>query len=122
MEFNDYQQQATRTAVGVYSEKEIMFIIYPLLGLSGEIGELTDKIKKILRNNNFHTSEEVLYFLSTNEEIKISLIKEIGDILWYLSEFSRRIDVEFNLVAETNLTKLFDRLNRNMIKSEGDNR
>lgn len=46
MELNEYQQKALETAV--YPEE--YRIIYPALGITGEAGEVADKIKKILNN------------------------------------------------------------------------
>jgi len=47
---------------------------------------------------------------------------EIGDILWYLSSICTELGIELDFVAKTNINKLFDRLRRNKIKGNGDNR
>ena len=67
--FNDYQKTARETAI--YKDG----IFYPVLGLCGESGEVADKIKKIYRDNNGIISED-------NKE---QLVKEMGDVLWYLT-------------------------------------
>jgi NTP pyrophosphatase (non-canonical NTP hydrolase) len=82
------------------------------MGLAGETGEAVDKIKKIFRNDNGIVSAE------KKEEIK----KELGDVLWYLSQIARELDIAFADVAKANIAKLADRAARGVIKSEGDNR
>lgn len=131
MKLNEYQKLAMRTAVHHdYSEssfadeqsKDLMYYVYPLLGLNGETGELTDKIKKIIRNNKLRTAEQFEQFLKANPNKKIDLILEAGDVLWYLSETMRRIGVDLEEVAKANIMKLESRMARGVIASEGDNR
>lgn len=62
------------------------------LGLSGEAGETTDYIKKVL----FH-----------GHELSRSLvIKELGDVLWYIAEMASALDVKMNVIANKNIAKL----------------
>ena len=46
LDFNKYQIETRKTKL--YSDD----IIYPSLGLSGEVGELMNQIKKIYRDDN----------------------------------------------------------------------
>lgn len=82
------------------------------LGLAGESGEVIEKIKKIIRNDKGVVSSE------KREELK----REIGDVLWYLSQLAKQLDIPLNEVAKANIAKLADRQARDVIKSEGDNR
>ena len=50
--------------------------IYPRLGLVGEVGELCNKLKKIIRDNGGMFTPDKLEAVSF----------EIGDILWYVAE------------------------------------
>ncbi|MFA5211243.1 MAG: nucleoside triphosphate pyrophosphohydrolase family protein [Patescibacteria group bacterium] len=109
MEFNEYQKEARKTAS--YPDKDNNFI-YPTLGLMGEAGEVAEKIKKIIRDDNGVVSE------IKKEEIK----KELGDVLWYISNLSHELKIDLEDVANTNLNKLFSRLERNKINGSGDNR
>ena len=78
MDFNEYQQLATRTATFDGKQKEYQ-MLYLTLGVAGESGELAEKIKKILRNDDGVISEE------KREGVKA----ELGDVLWYLSQLAR---------------------------------
>lgn len=106
MDFNEYQEKAGLTAI--YPNP----IVYPVLGLAGEAGEVAEKVKKVLRDCNGVFSEEK----------KLEIAKELGDVLWYLSQIAKDLGVSFNFVAETNLKKLEDRQNRGKIQGSGDNR
>ena len=109
MNFNEYQKQARKTAI--YPNKGNNFI-YPVLGLGGEVGEVTEKIKKVLRDKNG----------IINNEDKDLIKKELGDVLWYLANLGAELDIDLNDVAETNLKKLLSRQERNQLHGNGDNR
>ena len=55
MNFNDYQQKSRKTAL--YPNQGNNFI-YPTLGLAGEAGEVADKVKKIIRDDNGIITDE----------------------------------------------------------------
>lgn len=109
MTFQEYQDQALTTAA--YPDMGNNFI-YPTLGLSGETGEVAEKIKKVIRDNG-----GVL-----TAEIKLDLIKELGDVLWYISQLSWELGYNLDEVATKNLDKLADRQMRGVIGGNGDNR
>jgi len=109
MTFNEYQLRAKETAQ--FPEKETAFI-YASLALMGEAGEVAEKIKKIWRDKNKIVEP------SDREEIK----KELGDVLWYLSQLADLLGINFDDVAQTNLEKTNSRLARNVINGSGDNR
>ncbi len=113
MDFNQYQKEALKTdSYGGKGEITSLAFINKLLGLVGESGEVAEKFKKIYRNNNGVMSLEE----------KDLIIKELGDVLWYLSVISNYLEVPFSEVAKKNIEKLRDRLERNVIKSAGDTR
>ena len=116
MNFNDYQKKAFKTAQ--YPLKNEGNIIYTSMGLAGESGECLDKIKKYWRNSGFdylHTED-----LSNGQKEAICL--ELGDVLWYIAAFATELGISLDDVAYINLNKLKDRKERDVIKSEGDNR
>jgi len=108
MTFNEYQNEAAQTAV--YSDNSK--IIYPALGISNEAGEVLGKIKKVLRDNNGVYSPASV----------VEIGKEIGDVLWYIAALSRDLGLDMNAIAENNIAKLKDRMNRGVIQGSGDNR
>ena len=109
MTFNDYQAETNKTAI--YPNKGNN-VVYPVLGLAGETGEVADKIKKIWRDKNNIISDED----------KLEIKKEMGDILWYLSQLATELQIDFDDVADTNVLKIKSRQERNKINGAGDNR
>lgn len=109
MTFEEYQNLAQKTAL--YPSKGNNFV-YPTLGLVGEAGEVAEKIKKILRDDGG----------VINEAKKQELIKELGDVLWYIAGLAAELDVPLEQIAQTNLEKLASRRERGKIGGSGDNR
>jgi len=109
MELIDYQQKARSTAIypAEYS------ILYPLLGLSGEVGEICEKVKKRIRDKNANFEDE---------EFLADVHKEIGDVLWYVANLSHDLGFNLNDIAEENLNKLLSRKDRGKLQGSGDNR
>lgn len=109
MNFEEYQKNSRETAL--YPNVGDNFV-YPTLGLSGETGEVAEKIKKIIRDKNNQIDEE------TCTEIE----KELGDVLWYLSQLATELGLSLDEIASRNLEKLFSRKKRGKINGNGDNR
>lgn len=108
MQLNEYQQHALDTAV--YSQE--YRVIYPALGLTGEAGEVAEKIKKVLRDYNGD-------FQSIN---KHDILNEIGDVLWYVAVLTSDLGYSLEDVAVMNIEKLKSRQERDKIHGNGDNR
>lgn len=108
MTLNEYQHRALETAV--YPED--MRIIYPTLGLNGEAGEVADKVKKVIRDNNE----------SFSKEKKEEIAKEIGDVLWYCATLAYDLGYPLEVIGQMNYEKLKSRQNRGKISGSGDNR
>ncbi len=109
MELNDYQRESRKTAI--YPDLGGN-PIYPTLGLVGEAGEVADKVKKILRDNDAKFDQE------SKDAIKF----ELGDVLWYISQLASELGYELEDIANCNLRKLNDRKIRGRISGSGDNR
>lgn len=107
---NAYQEKATKTAF--FDPQVLNPIAAVTLGLTGETGEVAEKIKKLFRNDKGALTDE------TREELK----RELGDVLWYISQLARLLDISLDDVAAANIEKLADRNKRGVIKSSGDNR
>lgn len=111
MDFNEYQEKASRTATFDNEPREIQLFNLGL-GIAGESGEVAEKLKKVIRDD-----KAVL-----TDEKREALKKEIGDVLWYLSQLSRVLGYAFSEVAEANVSRLADRAARGVITGSGDNR
>jgi len=104
MDFNEYQRLAHSTAI--YPQHLAKF--YLTLGLTGEAGELANKIKKEIRDNRGPDREDIK--------------SELGDVLWYLSELALTYNISLEEVAKSNLEKLSSRKMRGTLSGSGDNR
>ena len=109
MEFNEYQKKSWETALYPDAGHNL---IYPVLGLGGETGEVLEKIKKIIRDENSQI---------TNEK-KEELEKELGDVFWYLSAIATELDINLEEIIQINLRKLKSRKERSKLSGSGDNR
>ena len=109
MDFKTYQKKARETAQ--YPELGSNNI-YPTLGLVGEAGEVAEKVKKVIRD------KEGIF----DNESKKAIKKELGDVLWYLSNLSTEFGFALDDVASENLAKLKNRSDRNKIFGSGDER
>jgi len=112
--FNEYQEWAKATAdyPGDRGDGKAAFVpgLYPALGLNGEAGEVAEKIKKFWRDGNAY------------DETRAAIRKELGDVLWYLSETARQWGIKLDDVAAGNIAKLADRKSRGVLAGSGDNR
>jgi|TARA_B110000483_G_C18042578_1_gene483222 NTP pyrophosphatase (non-canonical NTP hydrolase) len=106
--FNQYQENAAKTAI--YPQEKA--IEYLSLGLVAEAGEFAGKIAKFYRKDK-------LIGMITEQQ---SVIDELGDILWFISEFSRLMGQPLSTIADNNTTKLASRAERGQLKGDGDNR
>ena len=85
MHFDEYQEKARQTAF--YPKEQAVF--YPALGLSGEVGELNNKIKKGMRDRT---------------ELDLEGLKgELGDVLWYVSQVAADLGLSLDDVAQSNI-------------------
>ena len=103
-----YQKVALTTAI--YPREQA--IIYPTLGLTGEAGEVANKVKKIIRDGSDSKDEKLV------SEIKA----EIGDCLWYIAVLADDIGCKLSYIANTNLVKLANRKEKCTIGGSGDKR
>jgi NTP pyrophosphatase (non-canonical NTP hydrolase) len=109
MTFDEYQAKALTTAIKV--DNELLNLSHWALGLTGESGEIAEKVKKIIRDNREIT-----------DEVKQDFTKEMGDVLWYLAVLADHLGVSFEEVAKLNVEKLQSRKARGVIGGSGDNR
>ena len=109
MNFTDYQASARSTAI--YPNQGNNFV-YPALGLAGETGEVCEKLKKAIRDDDGKITKE------KHEDLK----KELGDILWYVAALCSELGISMDEVAQLNVDKLFSRKERGQLRGSGDDR
>lgn len=93
MEINEYKKLAMRTLNPEIDKKEL--ILNASMGLCGESGEVIDLVKKHLFQGHDLDDEK--------------LIKELGDVAWYLAEAATALNVDLSEILEKNIKKLENR-------------
>lgn len=106
MEAKEYQELAMVTLNRKLDKKEIL--TNSVMGLCGESGEACDIVKKHL----FHG----------HELDRDSLIKELGDVAWYLAEAAEALDVSLDEILERNIEKLKKRYPEGFSEEKSINR
>lgn len=119
LQINEYQERAHEfafyTSPVVITSKGghiALPFTYAVQGLAEESGEVCGKFAKILRDKNGIVSPEDVTAIS----------KELGDVLWMVSEICTNLGIDLESVMAGNLQKLTDRANRGMLSGSGDNR
>ena len=90
MKVNEYQKLAMKTLNPKLDKKDVL--INSVMGLCGESGEAIDIVKKWMAHGHELDREH--------------LIKELGDIAWYLAEAATALDVTLEDVLQANIEKL----------------
>ena len=93
MNVNEYQKEAMTLLNPALTEKDVL--MNALMGLCGESGEAIDIMKKHLYQGHALDREK--------------LIKELGDIAWYLAEAATGLNIDLGEVLQRNLDKLHAR-------------
>ena len=124
MQVEHYQHEAGKTSTpyivasrrftgrgSIYEEPWIR-LAYLGLKLSGEAGEVSEKIGKQLRDMNGIITDKF-----TDD-----LIKELGDVQWYIANICSELGITLETVMQRNLDKLADRQQRGVLQGSGDDR
>lgn len=112
MNFSEYQTKVAETAIYPDSGTGSMLALsYVGLGL-GEAGEIQGKIKKILRDQGG----------VIEDGNRIAIMKELGDLQWYIARCASELSLDLDDVAQMNLNKLADRRERGVLQGSGDDR
>lgn len=107
LDYDYYTSEVAKLAQYPHAnENNIASVLYPALGLNGEAAEVVEKIDVILsRKQSFF--EPLL-----NSDSRISIIKESGDVLWYVT----RLGVELGSTLEKTFDKaLSEQIRRNSV-------
>lgn len=108
MDLNDYQKKALSTNInpGVHVFFDRMF------GLVGEAGEMADKVKKWIRDDQ----------ADWEKLDRDMLASELGDVLWYVATLADTLGYTLEEVADKNVKKLAKRQKAGKLGGAGDNR
>jgi NTP pyrophosphatase (non-canonical NTP hydrolase) len=109
MLISEYQELSRRTATYPGAGDNI---VYPTLGLAGEAGEVAEKVKKLLRDD-----DGVM-----DDERREALAGELGDVLWYVAQVATEAGLDLEEIAQGNLDKLLSRQRRGVLSGSGDSR
>ena len=82
-------------------------LIENALGLTGEAGEVSEKIKKLFRDKRIDDD---------------AVLKELGDVLFYTVALSNIYGGSLIKIIELNMEKLNDRVKNGTLQGSGDNR
>jgi NTP pyrophosphatase (non-canonical NTP hydrolase) len=102
MTLNEYQEKANKYVVPTSVPEE------RVMGLLSEAGEVAGVFQKLLRKD---------YDIP---DAMARLYKELGDVLWYISQIAKDNDWQLEDIAKDNIDKLESRYLRNQIQGEGD--
>ena len=106
MNVNEYQQKAMRTLNPSLNQKDVL--INSVMGLCGESGEAIDIVKK--------------WLMQGHELDKEHLMKELGDVAWYLAEAATALEIPLETIFQTNLDKLEKRFPQGFDSSDSIHR
>jgi len=112
MNIIEYEQIIAHTAVYPKS----VGLMYCALGLMGEAGEVSEKIKKLVRDTDYLQTKEY------SDEFKESVKKELGDVIWYCTALANELDMGLSEIMLANYEKLIKRRTTNTLHGSGDNR
>lgn len=108
MHFKEYEETINQFAIYPEAGKSTpLALAYCALGLGGEAGEYSEKVKKLIRDGKLD---------------KPLAVKELGDVLWYLTRSANELGYSLVDVAEINLIKLTSRKERGVLQGSGDER
>ena len=93
MNVNEYQKEAMTLLNPAIPQKDVL--LNALMGLCGESGEAIDLMKKHLYQGH--------------ELDRAKLVKELGDIAWYLAEAATGLGMPLSEILQGNLDKLHKR-------------
>lgn len=112
MTLNEYQERARETALYPADAR----LLYPVLKLTGEAGEVAEKVGKLMRDEGWQPGRPL------PDGARDALTAELGDVLWYVASVAADLGVDLDEVGGANLAKLRDRAERDVLHGSGDRR
>ena len=111
---NKYNYQIGVSKTAIYPKG--IGLAYLAMGLTGESGEVADKIKKLYRD------KDLLHSKSIHKDDKEAIAKELGDVLWYLTQMATELGYSLEQIMNMNYAKLMKRRETNTLGGSGDDR
>jgi len=113
MNFQDYSRKAISTLTNDHTYGDVSAdLMAQILGLAGESGEVMEKFKKLIRDRQGKITDAD----------RAEIIKELGDVLWYVNSVAHLLGSSLEEVARLNNDKLASRQQRGQLHGSGDNR
>jgi len=111
--FDTYQTEAFKHAKGAAMMDETAYLP---LKLAGEAGEVAEKIGKLMRDQGVFRWDDI------PAVDRVDLLKELGDVLWYVAGIATMLGYPFSTVATLNIEKIQGRQERGTVHGSGDDR
>lgn len=120
---NEYQKVSSGTAI-YPGQGTPLGLCYVALKMNGEAGEFAEHVGKSLRDDGLVIigDYDEVYFNRLKSERRELLVKEVGDVLWYVASAARELGITLEEAANANIRKLQDRQRRNTLQGSGDER
>jgi NTP pyrophosphatase (non-canonical NTP hydrolase) len=106
MDNKRYREAIDRTMNNDLTEKEKLSML--ALGIAGEAGEIVDTLKKVLYHGHELDRED--------------LIKELGDLEWYVTHLKKLLNISSDYVRMKNIEKLKKRYPNGFSEQDSINR
>lgn len=110
LKFKDYSEFTDSTMI--HSSDPVLDDIYPIIKLPGEVGELCEKVGKVMRDQGGEYMPEDIRLIK----------KELGDILWYVDKVAKIFGSDLEEVAQMNIDKIKKRFETGTERGSGDER
>jgi NTP pyrophosphatase (non-canonical NTP hydrolase) len=109
MNLNEYQAYAMRFRLPSADEE------YVVMNLPSEVGEFFGHCAKYVRDMQNPSEQD-------DENLRQTLLKELGDILWTITAISDDLGSSLDEIANINVNKLTGRSARGTLQGSGDER
>ncbi|MCZ2855457.1 MAG: nucleoside triphosphate pyrophosphohydrolase family protein [Candidatus Bathyarchaeota archaeon] len=108
MSLDQYQRLALETAL-FPTDKNLSYLT---LALCGEVGEVAEKVKKVMRDKGgqFYAPDMAAIAL------------ELGDAMWYIANIAKFLGYGLSDIAKLNIEKIQGRIERGTLHGSGDER
>lgn len=114
MDGKEYQEMSDSVNIGSFEmpTQHVPGMAFYTIGMCGEAGEVAEKVKKIYRDSQGQISQPQ----------KQAIVKELGDVMWYISQIARCVGSDVDEVMQENVKKLSERKSKGRLRGSGDDR